>query len=366
MLRLFWTPILFILFVVALQAQSGKWQKILGLQLLESNQYAEAITTLKIYHQNHPTNDDVLLAIAICSYHLKDIVATELYLNLIKQHGKVRDKKLILYNARLNYAKGEYKEAINLYKVYLKKEKQALDVVKQELIQCANGLKITPKYIDHQYSEESLPINSVFNDYGLMLSPTQKNRYYFTSNRNGNNDTFLIDSTNAIISLETQINTQKNETLAGFSTDGNTIYFFREDTLQHLSILSVEKNVVFPDFHINHPFWYNDSTLLFSSNQLGGYGGYDLFFSILKNGRWSIPNNLGSIINSAFDEQYPFLADDGQTLFFSTNQPQLSIGGMDIVCSQFKPNQKNWETPIPLTAINTYADETHFFFDPLK
>lgn len=361
MLRLFWILTLLILFVVSLQAQPSKWQKTLGLQLLKSNQYAEAITALKIYHQDHTDDDETLLAIAICSYHLNNITETERYLNLVRQHGKVRDKKLILYSARLHYAKGEYKEAAILYKTYLKKEKQALNVVKQELIQCANGLKILPQYINYQYLEELLQINSPSNDYGLMLSPTKHNRYYFTSDRNGNDDIFLIDSSDVILPLKALINTLKKEILAGFSSDGNTIYIFREDTLQYASISSTEKNIILPNFPIYNPFWYNDTIILFSSNQLGGYGGYDLFFIMSKNGKWTVPNNLGSVINTTFDEQYPFLATDGQTLFFSTNHPQLSIGGLDIVYSQFKPIQKVWHKPIPLTAINTYADETHFF-----
>ncbi len=364
MLRLFWIITFFTLLMIPLRAQSSKWQKILGLQLLKSNQYAEAITTLKTYHQNYNDDDEVLLAIAICSYHLNDITATEQYLNFLKQRGSVKDKKLILYDARVHYAKGEYVEAINLYKTYLRKEKQPLNLVKQELMQCANALKIRPPYIEYQHLKESLPINSPFNDYGLMLSPTQNNRYYFTSDRNGNDDIFLIDSSNVILQLEKTVNTSKKEILAGFSDDGNTIYFLREDTLQYVSILTTDKNRILPNFYIYHPFWYKDTIIFFSSNQLGGYGGYDLFFILFKNGKWTMPNNLGNIVNTIFDEQYPFLATDGQTLFFSTNHPQLSIGGMDIVYSQFKPTQKTWQEPIPLTAINTYADETHFFLVP--
>ncbi len=366
MLRLFWGILFFMIIAFSIQAQPAKWQKNIGLQLLAAEQYAKAITTLKSYHQNDVNDEETLMAIAICSYHLNDIAAAERYLNLIQQRGRIQDNRLILYKARLNYVQGNYEKAVIDYKLYFKKEKNAAESIKQELLQCANGLKISPVYTNTSSLEVLTSMNSSSDDEGLLASPTQNNCYYFSSNRNGNYDLFFIDSNYIVLSLETPINSAKDELLGGFSSDGSNIYFFRKDSLCTFTFLENKKNKTLPPYVINTPFWYNDSIVLFSSNQLGGYGGYDLFFTVFKNKTWTPPSNLGNIINSPFDEQYPFLANDGQTLFFSTNQTSISIGGFDIVMSQFDTTIKAWQQPQALKSLNTYADETHFFLNEEK
>ena len=49
------------------------------------------------------------------------------------------------------------------------------------------------------------------------------------------------------------------------------------------------------------PFIFNDF-MVFASNRQGGYGGYDLYYSIWNNGKWSLPLNFGNRINTRYDE----------------------------------------------------------------
>lgn len=72
------------------------------------------------------------------------------------------------------------------------------------------------------------------------------------------------------------------------------------------------------------------STLYFSSNRPGGFGGYDIYISKrLPNGDWSLAQNAGSTINSEFDESGPFIHPDGSTLYFSS-KGHNSMGGYDL------------------------------------
>ncbi len=58
-------------------------------------------------------------------------------------------------------------------------------------------------------------------------------------------------------------------------------------------------------------------TIYFSSNRPGGFGGYDLYKStLLANGDFSEPINLGPDINTAGDEAFYLEADDGLTFYF--------------------------------------------------
>ena len=50
---------------------------------------------------------------------------------------------------------------------------------------------------------------------------------------------------------------------------------------------------------------FDGNALYFSSNKPGGYGGFDLYVSYLKNGKWSNPENLGPSINSIGNEITP-------------------------------------------------------------
>ena len=70
--------------------------------------------------------------------------------------------------------------------------------------------------------------------------------------------------------------------------------------------------------------------LLFASNRQGGQGGSDLWrCHRLSNGDWSRPENLGSRVNTAGNEKFPFLHADGHTLYFVSDGWQ-GFGGYDV------------------------------------
>ncbi|MGC1392336.1 MAG: hypothetical protein WA816_14975 [Bacteroidales bacterium] len=80
------------------------------------------------------------------------------------------------------------------------------------------------------------------------------------------------------------------------------------------------------------PFIYKN-IMVFTSNRLGGLGGYDLYYSILKGGKWSSPVNFGPRINSSSDEFRPVIGYDpnfsNKFLMFSSNRAG-GKGGFDI------------------------------------
>lgn len=66
--------------------------------------------------------------------------------------------------------------------------------------------------------------------------------------------------------------------------------------------------------------------LVFTSDKPGGYGGYDLYYSVFRNNAWSQPVNFGDKINTAYDEYRPILVNSGLTttetmMIFSSNRP---------------------------------------------
>ncbi|MFP4556284.1 MAG: OmpA family protein [Bacteroidales bacterium] len=98
-------------------------------------------------------------------------------------------------------------------------------------------------------------------------------------------------------------------------------------------------------------------TLYFVSNREDGYGKFDIWRSVInENGNWSEPENIGDSINTAFNEQSPFIHFDNQTLYFSSSG-HVGMGGLDIYKTTML-NDSTWSTPINLGyPINTYRDE---------
>jgi len=73
---------------------------------------------------------------------------------------------------------------------------------------------------------------------------------------------------------------------------------------------------------------------------------------------WSDPENLGSSINTTFNEQGPTLSNDELSLYFGSDRPG-GIGGFDVWVSQRACKDCDWETPVNLgPAVNTPSDET--------
>jgi len=104
-------------------------------------------------------------------------------------------------------------------------------------------------------------------------------------------------------------------------------------------------------------------TLYFTSNRPGGFGGFDIYKSELDaSGSWGPAVNLGSNVNSAFDETTPFITEDGKTLYFSS-EGHFNIGGFDIFTS--KKIGDDWSKPENLGFPFNTTDDDLFFF-PIK
>jgi Tol biopolymer transport system component len=104
-------------------------------------------------------------------------------------------------------------------------------------------------------------------------------------------------------------------------------------------------------------------SLYFSSLRPGGFGNQDIYVSRRHNKRddfgWQPAVNLGSAINTAFGESFPFLFEDdetgGITLFFSSNRPG-GMGATDIYASTLQPDE-TFGIPVPVTELNSpFAD----------
>lgn len=94
-------------------------------------------------------------------------------------------------------------------------------------------------------------------------------------------------------------------------------------------------------------------TLYFTSNRKGGLGDLDIYKAERdEKGGWGKPVNLGAAINTPFNEETPFVTDDGTVLFFSS-EGHTSMGGYDIFRYQFEnPGQGAVNMGYPLNTTD--------------
>jgi hypothetical protein len=105
-------------------------------------------------------------------------------------------------------------------------------------------------------------------------------------------------------------------------------------------------------------------SLYFTSNRAGGFGGLDIYRSVRQpGGDWEPAENLGSVINTSFDEKAPFLTEDGEKLYFSSFGHD-NMGEFDIFYSRVGadgrlsvPRNIGW-------SLNTTDDD--LFFVPVN
>ncbi|MDN3670921.1 OmpA family protein [Echinicola jeungdonensis] len=103
--------------------------------------------------------------------------------------------------------------------------------------------------------------------------------------------------------------------------------------------------------------------MVLSMESYGSYGNEDIYVSFKKeNGRWSMPQNLGPKVNSFQQEMTPFLSEDTQILYFSSNG-HGSKGARDIFYSQrLDDSWENWTEPTRLSdKTNTPGMELSYF-----
>ncbi|WGD35448.1 OmpA family protein [Olleya sp. YS] len=355
-------------------AQKGSLKRIN--QLFEMKAYAEAAD---LYETKERTQE-VLQNLADSYYYNSAMQkANKTYRELFLTYGdSIEIEYYFKYGQVLKGVK-QYKEADKYLDIYYGKSQNTLAFFEQLA-------KTTP----HTFKLKPLENPNSKNDFGLSFYG--KDKVAFASGRNNNNPAFAwnnlpyLDLYHATLTqngtlenitpFSDAINTDTHESNAVFTKDGKTMYFNRtntkrtkkdEERVAHIKIYKAElidgqwANVTplpftSDKFSTEHPALSNDQkTLYFASDQPGGFGGFDLYkVSIMEDGTYGTPENLGSTINTKHREQFPFISSL-DVLYFASDGHQ-GFGGLDV----FRSNSvnDNFDKPVNLgEPINSNLDD---------
>jgi outer membrane protein OmpA-like peptidoglycan-associated protein len=114
------------------------------------------------------------------------------------------------------------------------------------------------------------------------------------------------------------------------------------------------------NYSVGHPCLTPDGeTMYFTSDMPGGMGGSDIYkISKDKNGIWGTATNLGSSVNTEGDEMFPYYIEKNDILFFTSNG-HLGLGGLDVFSIRFN-NGKASQAINMGSPINSRFDDFAF------
>jgi len=196
-------------------------------------------------------------------------------------------------------------------------------------------------------------INTEGHDACTSISPDGKNIYIYKNeidaeSRGGDIYVSRLSSSGkwgAPKSMGKPINTTYFEGGGCISPDGKSFYFIseRQGGLGHADIYVIKKVSrsewdkpvnMGPDINTSEDegglFIAPDGkTLFFTSKGHNSMGGYDMYKTILENGKWSKPQNLGYPINTVNNDMCFSLSVDAQTGYFTSDR-KGGLGERDI------------------------------------
>jgi outer membrane protein OmpA-like peptidoglycan-associated protein len=359
-----------------------------GLQAYEVKQYAIAAQLFQEEYaaSNDPTDKAKLAFLAGESFSkLNDQPNAATWYSTAAKDGYAAEAKEKQADALKRQEK--YAEAIVVYEDLLRTSpgnasyRSAITVCKQAI----DWLKTKDPNVELTHPE----FNTTAAEYSAQ--PIGDGKVLFTSDRDSKHstDTYLWTGrsysdlyvwnkqTNKVEEFENKINSPENDGTAVLSPNGQILVFTRCYVDQDYDawcklMMSTRRGDQWMDpvsfsfqkekTNYGHPaFAANGTTLFFSSDVEGGLGGHDLYYTQMdEQGGWIEPINLGSLVNTIGDEQYPTVYMD--TLYYSSDH-FAGLGGLDIFKTYLDQDGK-WVPPLNLRApINSGGDDFGFVVD---
>lgn len=362
-------------------------------EVFEMGNYFEAIEQYTRLIEKEPNNAiyNANLGLSYLRTNIEPTLALD-YLLKVEQIGEHKDI-LYLEIARAYTFHLQYDASL----MYLEKYAKAGKLKKEELenyerlkANCHAAMDLMKYPVDVEFENLGEDINSEYADYHPFLSNDGK-FIVFTSRRKvrpgsrpefdgyypsdiyvSSFDKYDWEKANR---LNDRINTVYDEQSVGITKSGDSLFFYIDhvDDYGDLFVTTRNNNVYSRPERIASAntdavesacsVSHDGNTMIFSSNKSGGAGELDIWMMHKdENGTWGDPVNLGTEINSPFNEDFPTLSPDGRTLYFcSDGHP--GMGGYDLFFSSWDEQSKIWTKPQNLGfPINGPGDDKNIAF----
>ncbi len=359
--------------------------------------YAEAAILFNDLLTKEPENNDLHFRLGFCYLftnerynsitHLEKVVND--YKALPKKKKKDIPTDVYYFLGRAYYLNYDFVTAAQIYNELLVLLTNEDDKIKlqQEIKACKDAQEIFENPVDIIVTKLAA-INSSAPDHSPVVS-ADETVLIFTSRREGSTggeldkdgeyfeDIYVFDKTKGFntkpIMIDTTVNSVEHEATCGLSVDGQELFIYKSNKGDKGNILYSKNagdgwSIPIPlNEEINSAYRESHATvsadgkkLYFTSDRPGGFGGMDIYVAErISEDTWGNVKNLGSTINTAKDEEGPFLHPDNRTLYFSS-QGHKTLGGFDVFTS-YMNDAGMWETSKNMGfPLNTVDNDVFF------
>jgi len=293
-----------------------------------------------------------------------------------RETGAPYDALYFLANAyRIN---NELDKAIETYGRFMKEvdpEVYDTNLVRFQIETCYNAREMMKKPVYIVEKNLGDVINQRFSEFNPVISADEKT-LLFTRELQFYDAVFwslMKDGRwTAPLNLTPDLGIDQDYYTSSLTGDGKTLLLYRVDRYDgniYESQFSGDhwSDVKKLNSNINTKYWESHATLsrdgkkiYFTSNRKESIGGLDIFVSERDStGDWGPAVNLGSVVNTVYNEETPFLANNDRTLFFSS-RGHYNMGGYDIFRSDLD-EKGEWGAPVNIGyPVNTTDDDLFF------
>ncbi len=251
------------------------------------------------------------------------------------------------------------------------------DFVDQEIMACKNAKKLMETPLDFTKKTLGEKVNIVAINHRPAVSG-DGNTMVYTCEMGEENSIYMSQKVSGKwgppTEITSQLSNQRDISSSSLNYDGTQLFIYKADDFvgniyvsnysdgTWSKIMKLNNNINTKYYESHASVSKDGNTLFFTSNRDEGEGGSDIYLSELQSdGTWGPANNLGSSINTPFNEGTPFLTNNDSILFFSS-EGHYTIGGYDIFKAKKKSN--TWQKPENIGyPINTTDDD--LFFQPI-
>lgn len=363
------------------QTSTSNAQKIYqkALSALDEQKTNDCISLLQEAIQKDPQFIDPLLTLFQVYLDTKKYSLAIPLFDQAKKIDSITTAPYVIKQAMAYASLGEYEKAKNIISSFSFTEKMNTSIASkaQLTLDACNFALSHPTSSDITIQNAGDSVNTEAAEYFPYFS-SKDSILYFMRRKNSKREDFytshlLSSGFTTSILLADSINEADKKGSVSFLPDMQTLYFAADYPEQGYGRYDIYKSVFQNHkwsapknlgYQINTDYWDSapsispdGKALYFASNRPGGYGGIDLYVAYKNDqGVWEEASNLGDQINTAGDEQTPFIHADNQTLYFSsTGWP--GFGGADFYVTR-KKIDGSWSKPVNLgSPINTFDNE---------
>ncbi|MCC7331804.1 MAG: PD40 domain-containing protein [Flavobacteriales bacterium] len=364
----------------------------------EDGKYIDALDKYKQLFEYKPSDLYYKLMMGICYSYSPNEKAKSI--EIIEQVKTVNPEYNLVnfYLARAYAVNYQFEKAVDLFNMFLTRstpEEAEEQATAQKMIQnCKNAIEILKDTIKENIVENiQAPVNSQYSEYVPVIS-ADESVMIFTyrgvkskgaeklpvsmNSETYSEDVFVSYNNNGEwtepVSIGDNINTEGHDAAIALSVDGQTLFIYKSEKnnngdiyVSRLTGKSWSKPDLLKGDVNKNDSWEgsaslsaNGKVLYFASNRSGGLGGRDLYKAELQSdGSWGNVQNLGSKINTVYNDDAPFIHPDNQTFYFSS-EGHTSIGGYDIFYSKLD-EYSSFSDPLNMGyPINTINDDRYF------